>query len=288
MFAACIVLFNFAMNEYGLFGDVTGRSIKIWHNDRTSKYLLSFNYIPVNFDGILMGPSVSTNIDVKRLSGYKFYNISLGGGNVTELKYIADNAIIRGKMKALIICLYPYMTKNSGRKTTYIDPHEFWGALGSREILNLYISKILIQYGMSPDFFDDHGSWLVKGPETAGQPFQDRRIKPEDMLHIDANAYRELSEIVRLARNKGIRIFGYYYPFQYGKLDTAGFRIYQQRINCLFNKRDVIWDLNTNEYMFFKMNQTNYNVTGHLSAKGAEFILKDIQGKIDSNFQILE
>jgi hypothetical protein len=87
-----------------------------------------------------------------------------------------------------------------------------------------------------------------------------------------------------LARNKRIRIFGYYYPFHYGKLDAARFRIYQKWINCLFDKRDVIWDLNTNEYMFFKMDRSNYNATGHLSVKGAEFILKDVQGKIDRSF----
>jgi hypothetical protein len=165
-----------------------------------------------------------------------------------------------------------------------IDPHELWGALGSREIANLYINKILIQYGMRPDDFpDDHGSWLVKGPEAAGQPSQYRRKKREDMLHIDETAYRELSAIVQLARNKGIRIFGYYYPFHYSQFDAAKFHIYQKRINCLFDKRDVIWDLNTNEYMFFKMDRTNYNATGHLSVKGAEFILKEIQGKIDRN-----
>jgi len=294
MIAACFVFFNFAMNEYGLFGDVSGRSIKIWHNDRTSKYLFSFNYIPSNFDGILMGPSVSANIDVKRLSGYKFYNISLGGGNVTELKYIADNAINRGKIKVLIICLYPYMTKDHGRKTTYIDPREFWGALGSRELVNLYINKIFIQHGMRPDFPDDHGTWLVKGPglvtapKAATRPFQERRKKPEDMLHIDETAYHELYEIVQSARNKGIRIFGYYYPFQSGALDAARFHIYQKRINCLFDKRDMIWDLNTDEYMFFKMDRTNYTATGHLSMKGNEFILENIQGKIDRFFQNLE
>jgi hypothetical protein len=275
------VLFNVYLNEYGLFGDVSGKSIKIWHNERTSKYLLSFNYIPANFDGILMGPSVSTTIDVKRLSGYSFYNISLGGGNVTELKLIAENVINRGRIKAMVICLYPYMTKDNGRKTTYIDPHEFWEALGSTKLLNLYINKMLAKCGKQFDLPDDRGSLKAKGHEVTAEHFKDRRKIPEDMLRIDETAYRELSALVNAARGKGVKIYGYFFPVPTGRFEEERSRAYRKKIKDIFSEEDVIWDMNATRYDFFRSDKTNYNNTGHLSAKGSEFILRDIQAEID-------
>jgi len=132
-----IIAFNIYMNEYGLFGNAKGKSIKIWHDERTSKYLLSYNYIPANFEGILIGPSVSVNLNTKKINDFKIYNASLNGGNISELKYIADNIIQRGNLKFIIICLYPYMTKDHGRKTSSIDPREYWGSLGSKQALEL-------------------------------------------------------------------------------------------------------------------------------------------------------
>lgn len=77
-------------NDYGLFEDVTGKSFEVMGNERTDKLLFSFNYIPNNFEGILIGPSLSDNLNTKDIKDYKIYNASINGGNVTELRKIVD------------------------------------------------------------------------------------------------------------------------------------------------------------------------------------------------------
>jgi len=74
---------NVYMNGYGLFGDVKEKFITLWHNERTSKYLFSFNYIPSNFEGMLIGSSVSDNLNTKKISKFKVYNASINGGNAS-------------------------------------------------------------------------------------------------------------------------------------------------------------------------------------------------------------
>ena len=152
-----IVLFNVYVNEYGLFGNTKGMSINIWNNERTSKYLLSFNYIPTNFEGILIGPSVSDNLDTKKISGFKIYNASIDGGNISELKYIVENVIQRGNLKFIIICLSPYITKDHGPKTSDISQQKYWGALGSKEILYRYLYKLFTILGLRYDIYNDYG-----------------------------------------------------------------------------------------------------------------------------------
>src|SRR5579864_3138682 len=75
---------NYKINFYGLFGDVRGTKYFIYDNERTTKYLFGYNYIPHNFDGLLVGSSFSDNWDTGELTGIHMYNVSLNGGNITE------------------------------------------------------------------------------------------------------------------------------------------------------------------------------------------------------------
>ena len=50
---------NRLVNRYGVFGDVRGRQLVVGENDRTTKYLFARNYIPSNFDGLLLGSSIT-------------------------------------------------------------------------------------------------------------------------------------------------------------------------------------------------------------------------------------
>jgi hypothetical protein len=291
MIALCFVCINVMRDEYGLFWDTQGKSYSILHNDRYSKYLFSFNYIPQNFDAFLMGPSVSAEIDVRKLRGLKVYNISLGGGNVTELKYLAENIIQRGRLKAIIICLYPYMTKDHGCKTTYIHPQVYWGALGSRELLNFYVNKVLIHKGWRPRLaIDDYGYLRASRTGMGVTATKTSRTNPvgansEDLYVVDEQAYRELDEIIQMARRRQIKIFGYYHPVWLGAFDEQRFLTYKTKIDHLFGTDDMIWDMNTDDFIAFRGNPDNYNQTAHLTEKGADFVRQGIQDKLDQYFQ---
>lgn len=284
-----IVSFNVYMNEYGLFGNAKGKSKKIWHNERTSKYLLSYNYIPANFEGILIGPSVSDNLNTKKISGFKIYNASLDGGNISELKYIAENVIQKANLKFIIICLYPYLTKDHGRKTSYIDKREYWASLGSKQTLHFYAYKIFTIVGLIPDTYNDYGyrnfNLQNEKPRIKNQLRNDsttiRKNKVNQEEFIDEVAYNELLEIVNLSRKRGVKIFGYYYTYYIEKYDEKKFRTYKEKIDKLFDQNDIIWDLNADEHLEFRSDLDNYYDGGHLSWKGTNYLIYEINNKLD-------
>jgi hypothetical protein len=293
LIAAVIVSFNIYMNEYGLWGNAKGKSIKIWHNERTTKYLLSYNYIPANFEGILIGPSVSANLDTKKISGFKVYNASLNGGNISELKYIAENVIQKGNLRFVIICLYPYMTKDHGRKTSSLDPREYWESLGSLQILYLYFHKALIKLDFQHDTFNDYGydNFNLKAEEqTSIELKASKRINyngdillrgaSKKIIVTDEIAYKELAQLVDLARSKGIKIFGYYYPYYLGNYEATGFNSYKDKIDKIFTQDDIIWNMNVSKYDNFRSDLSNYYDREHLSWKGADFLICEINKKL--------
>lgn len=291
-----MVSFNIYMNEYGLFGNAKGKSIKVWNNERTSKYLLSYNYIPANFEGILIGPSVSDNLDTKKISGFKIYNASINGGNISELKYVAENVIQRGSLKFIIICLTPYITKDSGRKTSYIRSREYWGALGSKETIKFYLYKMFIMLGLKYDAYNDHGynnfNLFNKKPVAANaelitksHPKSDssaiKKNKDNYMEFIDEIAYNELFEIITLSRKKGVKIFGFYYPYYIEIYNEKRFITYKEKIDKLFDEKDVIWNLNDDEHLAFRSDPSNYYDRGHLSWKGTNYLIREINNKLN-------
>lgn len=293
-----IVLFNVYMNEYGLFGDVQSKSKTFSSNERTSKYLLSYNYIPSNFDGILIGPSLSDNLNTKDISGFKIYNASIVGGNISELKLIAENVIQRGNLKFIIICLTYYITKDHGYKTSHMNPQEYWGSLGSKETIKLYIERILIRLGMKYSPYNDYGyydtSLNVKGALLAlerKKKLNTRRdnasLREKETEYIDEIAYKELAQTLSMARNKGIKIFAFYYPNCLENYNEARFNSYKERIDKLFTKQDCIWDFHNGAInMNLRKNLSNYDDGVHLSRKGASLLINEISTKLNSYYGI--
>ena len=295
-----IVLFNVYMNEYGLFGNTKGMSINIWNNERTSKYLLSFNYIPTNFEGILIGPSVSNNLDTKKISDFKIYNASIDGGNVSELKYIVENVIQKGNLKFIIICLSPYITKDNGPKTSGISQQQYWGALGSKEILYRYLYKLFTMLGLRYDIYNDYGcmnfnlwfekqvvakSELVTKSHPERNVDKQKRNNDNEIEFIDKIAYNELSEILTLSRIKGVKIFGYYHPYYIEKYNERRFQTYKEIIDKLFNENDVVWNLNDEKYMVFRSDPSNYYDRSHFSSKGTHYVIREISNQLNLFYQ---
>lgn len=292
---ATIVLFNIYMNEYGLFGNAKGKSIKIWHNERASKYLLSYNYIPANFEGMIIGPSLSDNLDTKKISGFKIYNASIRGGNVSELKSIVENVIQKGNIKFIIICLDPYITKNHEHKTSSMSRQEYWGSFGSKQILKIYCEKLFIKLNARYDFYNDYGynnfnlteekqTDIMKKTTKSLNNNKDKAVTKdsgETVEFIDEDAYKDLSQIVNLSRQRGVKIFGFYYAYYIQNYSEAKFKSYKNRIDRIFTKQDVIWNMNTDEYYNFRNDPSNYYDKSHLSWKGADFLIREINNKLN-------
>jgi len=285
-----IALFNVTVDDYGLFGNVSGREIKIYSylgSERLSKHLFSYHYIPSNFEGILIGSSVSDNLNTKLIQEFKIYNASLIGGNISELRYIVDNLIKNNKkISFMIICLDPYITKDSGRKTSYIHPREYWGALGSLDTLKMHFSKLFVYIHLLPDYCNDYGYYNFNvdkvGIDSEQAIKEAARRGRIEKIEIDNAAFRDLKGVVGNAKKHGLRVFAFYYPRprELYLLNKQSYSAYQAIINSAFSPEDFVWDFNAEHYKEFTRDYKNYSDSGHLSDAGALFLLKEIQEKI--------
>lgn len=272
------------INDFGLWHP--RENIRIWGREKTSKYLLSFRYVPENFEGIMIGPSVSANLDTRKIENYKIYNLSMNGANISELKYAADNVLKHENTEYLILCLYPYITKDSGIKGRQINPKEYWGSIFSFLPLEMLRSKYSARSNPERDGFRE-STWGYNDI-TAGRKirFEDvvRTREPESEIIIDQNAYDELKSVIDLARENNIQIFAFYYPifhdWQQNLEATGAWDYYQKEMGDLFDEGDVVWDFNTPEYHYITKDYASY-MDGHLSRVGADRVIEIIAEKVN-------
>ncbi len=284
------VCVNVYVDEFGLFGR---DDVRIWGTqvERTTKYLHAYRYIPDNFEGIVAGSSVSDNMDTRALDGYKIYNLSMRGANATELRYAVEQAINRGNMKYLILCLYPLTTRDSGCKTSQIKPVEYWLSVFSMfpyQHVNKYKKRAIdkpyldifhsSEWGYSDDNMEKHGVVFAEVVET-------HKSKPYSTIVVDQTASSDLKRIVELAHKRDVQVLAYYYPiyheWQQEYQATGAWEYYQSEINKLFSAEDLVWDMNTPEYYYITQDLSSYS-DGHLSDRGAQLVLDDIERKLNS------
>ena len=283
--------FNYFMNPFGLLGKVDGEYFRVYLDEKTSKYLFSFNYIPSNFDGILVGSSVSNKLmATEMLKNYQIYNLSMDGENVTEVKYAVDNVLERGDIKVAIICLDPYFTKNSGTKSSQINPNEYWSTLGSVFMLRYYLHRVF-DFG-EDEFSDSYWGYtrydkiklLRSGSSTLQidsllSEFESGHESAFQNLNLDEVAFRELGELIESIRDRNVKIIAYYFPrpkrlFNHPSY-ASRYALYRRKIDSLLDySADTVIDFSTEYYDFIRDDDSSYVDTGHLSANSAAKVLR--------------
>jgi len=285
MITFVIIAVNYYFDDFGLFRSHSER--RIWAREKTSKYLMSYKYIPENFDAVLVGSSVSANMDTRKLTGYKVYNLSMNSGNITELKYPLDVLVESGKIKAVIFCLYDYTTKDSGVKGNQLSSKEYWGSLYSTIPFDVFKYKIKLNYlKIGPDIFKSSENGfqnfnLTKTNVVFTEINKIYMTNPRKKLPIDSVAYEELSQIVDSLHRKNIKIYGYFYPIYkewFKVFESNGeWERYKRKMSDIFDpERDIIFDLNDSLYNYISDSKESYT-DGHLSDKGTEEVLKIIE-----------
>ncbi len=297
-FAATVALgfaaFNRWQDDFGLFGPNVPK--RIWDLEKSSKYLLSFRYIPQNFEALLIGPSLSDRMDTRDLQGYRIYNLSMDGANATELRAASLHAIQRGNLRFIILCLDPYLTKNSGIKGAEISPKEYWGSLFSLLPLKIARAKLAVRLHPDRDMWAD-STWGREqriGTRFTWDDFvrvENEQSSAKDM-NIDPAAYGHLADIIRAAHEHGIQVFAYFFPQNIWILHTAvnsgAWDRYRSQTLALFDlQRDIVWDMTAPEYDSFRRDPACYT-DGHPSAAGAALIIEDIEVKLNRRLRGIE
>ena len=292
-----IVGINYWWDPYGIWHDVSGKDIRMIESARTTKYLMGFNYIPSNFNGLLIGPSLSANMNTKKIKNYKLYNVSFNGANITELDTVVRNILEHDKkrnIKFVVFCINTYMTKNYGEKSTALDPKHFLGTLGSINMLELLYNKYRIKLNPKWDKFHDSSYGFIdndkheKSLDSKEMLFQKlKKMKNgEDKLIVNSKAMKEFEELVKYIRSKKIKIFAYVYPRQYDmyKLWEKEYNDIYEVQKSFFTKDDVVFDFNDKKFESFRKDYNSYIDGSHLSHKGADVVLREIEKRLDQYY----
>ncbi len=302
LFGAGFAGLNYVSNDFGLWRH--REAARIWTLEKTSKYLLAHRYVPENFDAIMIGSSVSANLDTRRIEGFRVYNLSMSGGNITEtgaaaLAYLAAP----GTKKLLIVSLYPYLTKNSGMKSFQIDENEVAGSLFSMIPVMVWISKIQHWIGAGIGDFDESvAGWTNFNASRAVRDMGRLAAELEQELRdaeaggpavparqdevIDAVALEELEALLDAARQKGLRIVAYYHPSFAPRhaLDIREGRwaVYKAQMERLFQPGEIILDMNGPDFTALRADLETYYDGAHLSEKGTDAVLRALNQAMKS------
>ena len=292
LFGAGFTALNYAANDFGLWRH--RGSIRIWALEKTSKYLLAHRYVPENFNAIMIGSSVSDNLDTRKIEGYRVYNLSMSGGNITETGAAAQKYLeAPGEKALLIVSLYPYLTKNSGMKSFQIDKGEVIGSLFSMIPINIWLAKIKHYAGIGGKALEQsEAGWnyfdlprdVRKTDDMAAalrRELEERKKKHDAApvkAQIDPVAVAELDALLKLARSKGVRIAAYYHP-QFGpKFDleaaTGEWADYRAAMEKIFAPGEIILNMNGPEYAALRNDPDAYYDGGHLTQRGAGQVLQ--------------
>src|SRR5579862_4304007 len=155
--ALIIAVANWSIDLYGIFRNAKGLQLSGYGDTRSAKYLLNERYVPNNFNSLIVGPSISANWDVRKLEILKTYNDSLNGGDIVELKAIADQALATSKIRFVILLIHPYLTLTHDFKTVTLTPQLNSGALGSIGLEEAYIQRIRVMLHLAEPEFDAFG-----------------------------------------------------------------------------------------------------------------------------------
>lgn len=285
--AGIIILLNAYVDSYGLFRPAGNRVLLIYGEERIAKYLHSFRYVPENFDGVLLGSSVSSIFETSELNGYRVYNASIQGGNIADLKPIADNIFRKGNLKLTLICVHRYITNDHDNKTDFITPKQYWGALGSPQLMNSYLSRLATRLGLTERRYDEYGS-LHPGAEPDAETVR-RRIDRTVMgiksgterignYHIDPIALDGLREVIALARSHSQEFVIFYPPLPapIRKVCWDDYSNYKKTIDGLLAPEDVVVDFNGPEYTDLQDNLHNFTDGVHLSRAGSAFVMVEL------------
>ena len=271
---ASIVASNYYLDFYGIYGDSKGRELRVYTNDRLSKYLLSLNYIPANFDGLLIGSSLTESYDLTKVDNFRIYNASFSAANVTEEKIIADNVFSAAPMKLVIFSMNPYITSRHGTLTNSMLPREKWRALFSTQALITQAAALLYSLfgiGSTTDSWGKKRLPIDSNPENQWPDLHQNISTNED-------AFGEYENLIKTARLQGARVIGFNPPM-YSKKYQLGkdlYDSYTRRASSIFMPNEQIIDFMASKYDTYNNNSLYFTDGYHLSSVGSEFFSSEL------------
>lgn len=272
---ASIVAINLKLNLNGLFGDAKGLERVPGKSERVSKYLFGFNYIPANFDAVLLGNSVAEAFLPADLHGFRVYNLAVGDAAIVETRRLAENAMDHGNIKLVILGMHPALLRSREGKVGSLTRSEWFGALGSRRLFEDYglawwKRRKHVPLEVYPDGHADHEHHQHVKPRDADVALKQFIDEPVDDVAgrvIDDGAVEELQEFLAATRARGVRI-AVFFPPVYAPMFAAFRDQYQRfyaRVKPLFHPGEIVLDFNDGTHLDLTADKTHYVDGIHLN-----------------------
>ena len=278
-----IVASNYYLDFYGIYGDSKGRELRIYTNDRLSKYLLSLNYIPSNFDGLLIGSSATQSYDLTKADNFRVYNVSFAAANATEQKIIADNVFSVAPMKIVIFSMDPYLTFRHGTLTNSMLPREKWRALFSTQALTT--QAVALIYSLFGKWSTTDAWGKKRLPIDSNPENKWPNLNFSVYLRTNEDAFDEYENLIKTARLQGARVIGFNPPI-YSKKYQLGkdlYDSYTRRASSIFMPNEQIIDFMASKYDTYNNNSLYFTDGYHLSSVGIEFFSSELVKAINES-----
>jgi hypothetical protein len=281
--AAALIAINTSADVYGLYRPTQARRLNVYGDARIAKYLLSSNYVPENFNAILIGGSFSANWDMTAVQKLRVYNESLNGGNIVEEKAIAEAAISRPGISTAFILVHPALTYSHDFMTVRIAPRLKYSSLGSISLWAAYKDMAYIRLHRSIQNYDYAGTEDFGTLATEMPPNMKRFWSGGDHFDIDPIAIAAYQDLIAEFRAHHVHLVFIVPPTFEGLLQAkrTAFPSYIALIRAYSTPEDNWIDFNSAQYSNFRAIRTNFPDGVHLTPEAAKMVVSDINAKLN-------
>jgi hypothetical protein len=272
-----VAAFNAAYDIYGLFRETRGRKLAAYGDPRVAKFLLSSRYVPENFNGVLLGTSVSANWDVSSLGPFRVYNESINGGNITEEKAIVERALSRRGINVAFLLVQPYLTRSHDFETARLTPDLQYSAIASFSLLDAYKTMINVRLGRIHLETDWTGTQNFENYKLVLNPVLRTMLEPGEEFEVDSIAFAAYRDLVAELRTRGVQTV-FVVPPIYEELlqrKRAAFDNYARRILATAPDNPSI-DFTSDRFAEFRLNRANFGDGVHLLPPAANQVVAEL------------
>jgi hypothetical protein len=271
-----IVGANVAFDIFGQFRPVRGRHLPVYGDERTAKYLLSWKYVPENFNALLVGASITANWNVHEFDQLRVYNASLNGGNFVEERALIEAALDRPGIECVLLLVHPALTVDHEFRTVEMTPELRRAALGSMALWDAYKQMLNERLGRLAKGIDD------AGVADFGSKRREMNPKMQAMWNassfpIDSLAVQAYRAVVADLKARDIGVVFIVAPTADTLVRAKGAMLdaYYERMRADLGS-DGLWiDFHSADYEKFAGNPENFTDGVHLTPKGATQLVSE-------------
>lgn len=269
---------NYALDIYGLYRDERAGSRPALGDERIAKYLLASRYVPANFDGLLLGPSITANWRTNRMASCRCYNASLNGGNIVEEQAVAAQALPSGHIKLAILLIHPSLTLSHDFKTAEMSPKQRIAALGSESLLYAYKDAFWRITNPHETYNDGFGAAYWGDAHHPLNEINIGLLRPGVPFDVDPEALAVYHHLLEQLQRYGVRVLLVVPPLAEDLLEQKKlyFNRYSERIIDQTPSPTPVLDFTTPAYRSFRENPRNFTDGVHMTQKGANIITDEV------------